>query len=61
MSIYFDKTLMCMVAECDECADTVEFEPGETWHQAKNYIDDDGWNTKHRNGQWINICPDCQE
>ena len=64
MTIHKSKELGCMVAQCDECFDIVEFDDldgsdGDHWSEAKERIDMDGWKTKRVGAKWINICVDC--
>lgn len=66
MTIRRSLSLKCMVAQCDECFDLVEFEDlttfgdVEEFMEAKARIDGDGWFTKRTpQGRWVNLCPDC--
>jgi hypothetical protein len=65
MSIRKSKESGCMVAQCDQCFDVVDFEDldgseAEHWGDVRQAIDIDGWKSKKEGGQWRNICPDCQ-
>lgn len=60
MTIKRDRDTGNMVAECDVCHDTVEFEDGEDFLTVRIAIHNDRWQTVRAGNGWINICPDCE-
>lgn len=65
MTIQKSKHSGCMIAQCDECFDIVEFNDldgssPDHWTEAKQRIDIDGWKTQRIDGNWRNICVDCK-
>lgn len=44
--------------ECDICGRYIP--KFDTFQDALDYAQDMGWTKKKENGEWINICEDCQ-
>ena len=42
---------------CDGCGE--ELDPSDTFDEAKDQLDDEGWDTKNVGGDWVNLCPNC--
>lgn len=48
---------------CDICGEESEecFDGFGDFYDAVQYKKDNGWKSQKRNGQWEDVCPDCQE
>lgn len=58
MSIDKDSGMYSLTCDiCGEIADEEFFEFGE----AVDYKKENGWKSQKRNGQWEDVCPDCQD
>ncbi len=44
-------------AVCDNCEK--ELGPADTFWDAKYLADEAGWETKKKDNEWINLCPEC--
>ena len=45
---------------CDICGEGVE-RLFSDFYDAVQYKKDNGWKSQKRNGQWEDVCPECQE
>jgi hypothetical protein len=45
---------------CDICGEEAD-EAFDDFYDAVQYKKDNGWKSQKRNGQWEDVCPDCQE
>lgn len=45
---------------CDICGEEAE-EGFDDFYEAVEYKKTEGWKSQKRNGQWEDVCPDCQE
>ena len=43
---------------CDYCGNTQDF---DTFDEALDFIEDEGWNKTNLDGTWYNLCPECIE
>ena len=43
---------------CDECGHEVKY--FNTFDEAVEYKKENGWKSKRVDGEWVNVCPDCQ-
>ena len=46
---------------CDICEDEEGAEEFPDFMEAVEYKKDDGWKSKREDGEWIDICPECQD
>ena len=44
---------------CDICGH--EIKPFDSFQEAVQYKKDEGWRSQKRDGEWEDICPDCQD
>ncbi|WP_288959833.1 hypothetical protein [uncultured Sulfitobacter sp.] len=59
MSIHYNEHEKYFVAICDECDEVVPLE-AETFDEAVDEVEIDGWQRTHNGDKWCNFCPDCQ-
>jgi hypothetical protein len=45
---------------CDKCSTGYEEVEAEDWHDALRQIKEMGWKNNKINGEWRQVCPDCQ-
>lgn len=45
---------------CDICGEDAS-ENFDDFYDAVQYKKDNGWKSQKRNGQWEDVCPECQE
>jgi L-rhamnose mutarotase len=45
---------------CDVCGEKL-FKVFHEFQDAVNYKKQNGWKSQRRNGEWEDVCPDCQE
>ena len=45
---------------CDICGEEAE-EDFDDFYEAVEYKKAEGWKSQKRNGQWEDVCPECQE
>ncbi len=55
-----DKQYGKFVVMCDYCANA-EIKEFEEFNDAVEFAEKNGWGRAHKDGEWINICPDCME
>lgn len=49
-----------IILVCDICWSYVD-ETFLDFHEAVEYKKKNGWKSQKRNGEWEDVCPDCQE
>ena len=54
-----DKEYGKYIPICDGCWDTLP--PENTHNDARHAIKEAGWSTKNTDGEWLNLCPQCEE
>ena len=47
------------VLVCDECGREVKY--FNTFDEAVEYKRDNGWKSKKDDGEWVTLCPNCQQ
>ena len=47
------------VPVCDRCGN--ELMPEDTWQDAVDAKKDAGWRSVKDKGEWVDVCPECQE
>ena len=47
------------IPTCDICGE--QLQPQYEWDDVFEVMKDSGWNAKKINGEWINLCEDCQK
>ena len=45
---------------CDVCGEEAD-ETFDDFYDAVEYKKNEGWKSQKRNGEWEDVCPDCQE
>lgn len=47
------------VCHCDNCSEQLEMEGSSGFEEALEIMREEGWRPRHKNGEWIHLCPDC--
>lgn len=54
-----DKSYGKFYTTCDGCGE--ELDPADTFDDARNQLEVEGWETKRLDTEWANLCPTCAE
>lgn len=46
---------------CDVCCEVIMHKRFDNFDDAVQYKKDNGWKSQKNNGEWEDICPECQE
>ena len=55
-----DKQHGSYILVCDICGEVVDV-PFDDFYDAVQFKKDNGWKSRKVNGEWKDICPECQE
>ena len=55
-----DKDFDGFTLTCDVCGEEAE-ETFDDFYDAVQFKKDNDWKSQRRNGEWEDVCPDCQE